>query len=68
MGASHDGTRGAEKVVLDDGQALAALGTAGSKNFAAALGLGTGAETNLTGALFAMRTEGGLHGMGLIKS
>jgi hypothetical protein len=53
---------------LDDRQALAALGTAGCKDFAAALSLGTGAKTNLTGALFAMRTEGGLHGMKLIKS
>ena len=45
----------------DHRQALAALETAGFEDFAAASGGHAGAETDLGGALFAMRTECGLH-------
>lgn len=46
----------------NDRQPLAALATAGGEDFATALGGLAGAETNLAGALFAVRTECRLHG------
>jgi hypothetical protein len=49
-------------VSLDDGQPLAALAAAVGEDLAAADGGFTGEETDLTGALDAVRAECGLHG------
>ena len=64
-GAGPDGGagRGSEVTESDHRQALTAFLTAGGEHFAAALGLRAGAEADLAGALFAMRTEGWFHGM-----
>jgi hypothetical protein len=48
-------------IASDDGQALAALAAAGLEDLAAATGGLAGAEADLAGAFFAVRTEGGLH-------